>query len=86
MTTVLQATKPPGATNLPHEFELHAMSGSSLVISIRTSPSNSNRWATPSVGLIKMMIAPIIFCTVVHGIASMSDLKSVGRVAIKALI
>jgi aerobic C4-dicarboxylate transport protein len=38
------------------------------------------------VGLIKMMIAPIIFCTVVHGIASMSDLKSVGRVAIKALI
>ena len=38
------------------------------------------------VGLIKMMIAPIIFCTIVHGIASMSDLKSVGRVAIKALI
>jgi aerobic C4-dicarboxylate transport protein len=25
--------------------------------------------------LIKMLIAPIIFCTVVHGIASMSDLK-----------
>ena len=25
--------------------------------------------------LIKMMIAPVIFCTVVHGIASMSDLK-----------
>jgi aerobic C4-dicarboxylate transport protein len=38
------------------------------------------------VGLIKMMIAPVIFCTIVQGIASMSDLKSVGRVAIKALI
>jgi aerobic C4-dicarboxylate transport protein len=38
------------------------------------------------VALIKMMIAPVIFCTIVHGIASMSDLKSVGRVAIKALI
>jgi aerobic C4-dicarboxylate transport protein len=38
------------------------------------------------VGLIKMMIAPVIFCTIVHRIASMSDLKSVGRVAIKALI
>jgi aerobic C4-dicarboxylate transport protein len=38
------------------------------------------------VGLIKMMIAPVIFCTIVHGIASMSDLKSVGRVAVKALI
>ena len=30
--------------------------------------------------LIKMMIAPIIFCTVVHGISSMGDLKQVGRV------
>ena len=34
---------------------------------------------------IKMIIAPIIFCTVVHGIASMSDLKKLGRVGIKAL-
>src|SRR5712672_4056207 len=38
------------------------------------------------IGLIKMMIAPVIFCTIVHRIASMNDLKSVGRVAIKALI
>src|SRR6266567_9282639 len=36
--------------------------------------------------LIKMMIAPVIFCTVVHGIASMSDLKKVGRVGAKTLI
>ena len=36
--------------------------------------------------VIKMMIAPIIFCTVVHGIASMEDMKKVGRVGIKALI
>jgi aerobic C4-dicarboxylate transport protein len=36
--------------------------------------------------LIKMMIAPIIFCTVVHGIASMGDLKQVGRVGLKALV
>jgi aerobic C4-dicarboxylate transport protein len=35
---------------------------------------------------IKMLIAPIIFCTVVHGIASMGDLKKVGRVGLKALI
>ncbi|MEA2875502.1 MAG: aerobic C4-dicarboxylate transport protein [Hyphomicrobiales bacterium] len=32
------------------------------------------------VKLIKMLIAPIIFCTVVHGIASMEDMKKVGRV------
>jgi len=37
------------------------------------------------ISLIKMMIAPIIFCTVVHGIASMSDLKKIGRVGIKTL-
>src|ERR1044072_5649568 len=36
--------------------------------------------------LIKMLIAPIICCTVVHGIASMEDLKRVGRVGLKALI
>src|SRR4029450_2698565 len=30
--------------------------------------------------------APIIFCTVVHGIASMEDMKRVGRVGLKALI
>ena len=35
---------------------------------------------------IKMIIPPIIFCTVVHGIASMQDMKKVGRVGLKALI
>jgi aerobic C4-dicarboxylate transport protein len=35
---------------------------------------------------IRMLIAPIIFCTVVHGIARMADMARVGRVAIKALI
>src|SRR5436190_3087406 len=36
--------------------------------------------------VIRMLIAPIIFCTVVHGIAGMDDLKKVGRVALKALV
>jgi aerobic C4-dicarboxylate transport protein len=36
--------------------------------------------------LIRMLIAPIIFCTVVHGIASIGEMKKVGRVALKALI
>jgi len=35
--------------------------------------------------LIKMIIAPIIFCTVVTGIAGMEDMKKVGRVGAKAL-
>ena len=36
--------------------------------------------------LVKMMIAPIIFCTVVHGIASMGDLKRLGRTGFKTLV
>jgi aerobic C4-dicarboxylate transport protein len=36
--------------------------------------------------MIKMVIAPIIFFTVVHGIASMKDMNKVGRVGLKALI
>src|SRR5262249_33519768 len=36
--------------------------------------------------LIRMMIAPVIFCTIVHGIASISDLRKVGRVGVKTLV
>jgi aerobic C4-dicarboxylate transport protein len=55
-------------------------------------------WLWPEVGsalkpladgfikLIKMLIAPIIFCTVVIGIAHVGDLKAVGRIGVKALI
>jgi aerobic C4-dicarboxylate transport protein len=55
-------------------------------------------WLNPALGLalqplgdgfiklIKMMIAPIIFCTVVSGIAGVSDVKKVGRVGGKALV
>ena len=55
-------------------------------------------WLNPALGkslkplgdgfikLIKMMIAPIIFCTVVHGIASMGDLKKLGRIGGKTLL
>ena len=55
-------------------------------------------WAHPDLGaamqpfgdafikVIRMLIAPIIFCTVVHGIAQMADMARVGRVAVKALV
>ncbi|HEX4645634.1 MAG TPA: dicarboxylate/amino acid:cation symporter [Verrucomicrobiae bacterium] len=36
--------------------------------------------------LVKLLISPIIFCTVVHGIASMGDLKRLGRVGVKTLL
>ncbi len=36
--------------------------------------------------LVKMMIAPVIFCTIVGGIAGMQNVKKVGRVGLKAII
>jgi aerobic C4-dicarboxylate transport protein len=36
--------------------------------------------------LISMIVAPIVFCVVVHGIAGAGDLKKVGRVGLKALV
>jgi len=38
------------------------------------------------INLIRMMIGPVIFCTVVSGIAGMNDMKRVGRVALKAIV
>lgn len=38
------------------------------------------------VSLIKMVIAPVVFCTVAGGIAHMGDLKRFGRVGGKALV
>ena len=36
--------------------------------------------------LITMIVAPIVFCVVVHGVAGAGDLKKVGRVGVKALV
>jgi aerobic C4-dicarboxylate transport protein len=38
------------------------------------------------VNLVRMIVGPVIFCTVVHGISGMNDMKRVGRVAVKALV
>ncbi len=38
------------------------------------------------INLIKMMIAPIIFCTIVTGVAGMGSMKQVGKVGAKALL
>jgi len=38
------------------------------------------------IALIKMMIGPIVFCNVAYGIASMGDMKKLGRVGVKTLV
>jgi len=53
------------------------------------SPATAKKIEPLGVGfinLVKMMIAPIIFCTVVTGIGALGDLKKVGRVGLKAII
>jgi aerobic C4-dicarboxylate transport protein len=37
------------------------------------------------IGLVRMLIPPVVFCTVVHGVASVNDARRVGRVAGKSL-
>jgi aerobic C4-dicarboxylate transport protein len=52
-------------------------------------PKSADTWRPLGdlfIRLVRMIVAPIIFCTVVHGIASVGEAKKVGRVAIKALI
>src|SRR5579864_6179569 len=54
-------------------------------------PDFANQDAIKALGdgfikLIKMVIAPIIFCTVVSGISHIQDAKKVGRIGIKALV
>lgn len=41
---------------------------------------------TGFISLIQMLIAPVVFCTIVTGIASAGELASIGRVGVKALV
>lgn len=38
------------------------------------------------IALIKMLIAPIVFCTIVLGIAAAGDMRKVGRIGVKTLV
>lgn len=69
---------------------VHVLAGMILGIALgRFYPSAGVRmepFGDAFIKLIRMLIAPIIFCTVVHGIARMVDVARVGRVALKAII
>lgn len=36
--------------------------------------------------MVKMLIAPVIFCTIVSGVSGMQDTKKIGRVGLKAIL
>lgn len=54
--------------------------------SIKVFSVNANLLTTIFLRLVQMIIAPLVFCTLVVGIAKLGDLKSVGRVGGKSLI
>jgi aerobic C4-dicarboxylate transport protein len=91
-TMVARTATAPAPARKPFYTHLYAQVLTAIVIGILLGyfyPSLGEQMKPLGDGfvkLIKMMIAPIIFCTVVHGIASMEDMKKVGRVGLKALI
>jgi aerobic C4-dicarboxylate transport protein len=88
------AAPPAHATSKPHR-PWYTVLYIQVLIAIAVGILIGHYWPTAGVALkplgdgfialIKMMIAPVIFCTVVHGIGSMSDLKKIGRVGVKTL-
>ena len=64
-------------------YVIHEKSSPEFILSFST---NIKLLTTIFLRLVQMIIAPLIFCTLVVGIAKLGDLKTVGRVGGKAMI
>ncbi|MDP4264835.1 MAG: dicarboxylate/amino acid:cation symporter [Bacteroidota bacterium] len=60
--------------------------GSATITSVQSFSDNIKLLTTIFLRLVQMIIAPLVFCTLVVGIAKLGDLKTVGRVGGKALL
>jgi len=80
------ANKPPFYTSLFFQLLVAIVAGVLVGWLWPDLGSSFKPFADGFIKLIKMLIAPIIFCTVVLGIAHVGDLKAVGRIGVKALI
>jgi Na+/H+-dicarboxylate symporter len=60
--------------------------GTATVTAIQKFSDNIKLLTTIFLRLVQMIIAPLVFCTLVVGIAKLGDLKTVGRVGGKALL
>ena len=88
MAIALSGTKKPLIRRL--YFQVLVAVALGIVVGWLSPEFAKNEWikglGDGFVKLIKMVIAPIIFCTVVSGIAHISDARKVGRVGVKALV
>ena len=93
MSVAVGVTRSPGsATARPWYTQLWVLVVSGMIGGVllgHVAPEAAERLQPLGDGFVKamrMLIAPIVFCTVVVGIANMGDMARVGRVALKALI
>jgi aerobic C4-dicarboxylate transport protein len=89
-TTTLETLAPPKRAPLYKSLFVQVLTALALGIILgMAAPEFATSLKVLSDGflkLISMIVAPIVFCVVVHGIAGAGDLKKVGRVGVKALI
>jgi len=90
MSTTALSASPPARARLYNSLFLQVLVASVLGVLVGVlAPDFAKGLKIFSDGFLKlitMIVAPIVFCVVVHGIAGAGDLKKVGRVGVKALI
>jgi aerobic C4-dicarboxylate transport protein len=85
-TTAATAARKPLYTSLFVQVLAALLLGIVLGIAVPDFAVGLKIFSDAFLKLISMIVAPIVFCVVVHGIAGAGDLKKVGRVGVKALI
>lgn len=92
--TRVESTTPPGAAASPEPLSRHlyvqVLAAIALGVVVGALFPATGAALKPLgdafIALVRMMIAPIVFCTVVHGIGSMRDMARVGRIGLKAIV
>jgi aerobic C4-dicarboxylate transport protein len=90
MTSIGETTKRAGRFGILGQLWFQVLAGTVIGILLgHFAPGTAvamKPFGDAFIKLIRMMIGPIIFVTVVHGIAGMNDMTAVGRVALKSIL
>src|ERR1700754_67786 len=81
---------PPKRRRFYEDLTFQVLAGMALGVAVGALAPDIGQQLKPLgdvfIRLIQMVVGLIIFCTVTHGIASVRDLRKVGRIAVKALV
>lgn len=69
-----------------HATEITAKNGSAEIVAIKNFSDAIKLLSSIFIRLVQMIIAPLVFTTLVVGIAKLGDMKTVGRVGGKAIL